>query len=118
MGMKISKWKSKRNRKVTTGNRYYLCENGMLANEGASGASDFRYSYYTFDGVKQPWFYLSGEMDSDESGGSAEDAEPISEMRAEEIRETYVYTYPAFIPLLQLSELSPSESGQNGQGTN
>lgn len=114
---------------MTTGNRYYLCENGMLANEGASGASDFRYSYYTFDGVKlhlkesviydggreeeQPWFYLSGEMDSDESGGSAEDAEPISEMRAEEIN-----TYPAFIPLLQLSELSPSESGQNGQGTN
>lgn len=102
-------------------NRYYLCENGMLANEGASGASDFRYSYYTFDGVKlhlkesviydggreeeQPWFYLSGEMDSDESGGSAEDAEPISETRAKEIRETYVYTHPAFIPLHQPSEL-------------
>ena len=37
MGMKISKWKSKRNRKVTTGNRYYLCENGMLANEEPAG---------------------------------------------------------------------------------
>ncbi len=115
-------------------NRYYLCENGMLANEGASGASDFSYSYYTFDGVnlhlkesviydgvrdeEQPWFYLAGGSDSAESGGSAEDAEPISETRAEEIREKYVYTHPAFIPLQQLSALQPSESAQSWQETN
>ncbi len=32
-------------------NRYYLCDNGMIANEGSGGAFYSYWSYYTMDGV-------------------------------------------------------------------
>lgn len=89
-------------------NRYYLCENGMIANEGSSGAGNSNYSYFTFDGSKihlvesviydgmkdaeNPWFY------STESEDDAENAEPVSEERADEIRGKYKYEYPVFVP--------------------
>lgn len=92
-------------------NRYYLCENGMIANEGSSGAANSNYSYFTFeesklhlvesviyDGIKDadnPWFY------STESEYDAENAEPISEDRSIEIREKYVYKHPTFIPFVE-----------------
>lgn len=89
-------------------NRYYLCSNGMIANEGSGGAANSNYSYYTFDGLKlnlvesviydaakdadNPWFY------SKKSGYDAENANPISEGKAEEIRGKYVYMRPDFVP--------------------
>lgn len=91
-------------------NRYYLCENGMIANEGSGGAAHSGYGYYTFDGVElhlaeaviydgdkdreNPWFY------SVESEDNAENAEPISEERAAEIINQYVYCDRTFIPFV------------------
>lgn len=92
-------------------NRYYLCNNGMIANEGSSGAAHSSYSYFTFEGSElhlvesviydgdkdrdNPWFH------STESEYDAKNAEPISEKRADEIREKYTYEYPAFIPFTE-----------------
>ncbi|MBD5533461.1 MAG: hypothetical protein HDQ98_14895 [Lachnospiraceae bacterium] len=92
-------------------NRYYLCENGMIANEGSSGAAHSNYAYFTFDGVElhlaeaviydgdkdreNPWFY------SAESEYDAEYAEPISAERATEIINQYVYCDRTFIPFVE-----------------
>ncbi|MDE6362758.1 MAG: hypothetical protein K2L86_00580 [Lachnospiraceae bacterium] len=92
-------------------NRYYLCGNGMIANEGSGGAANSNYSYYTFDGLKlnlvesvlydaakdtdHPWFY------SKESEYDADSADPISEGQAEEIRGKYTYLRPRFIPFTE-----------------
>lgn len=91
-------------------NRYYLCENGMIANEGSGGAAHSNYAYFTFDGVElhlaeaviydgdkdreNPWFY------SVESEYDAENAEPISEERAAEIINQYVYCDRTFFPFV------------------
>lgn len=92
-------------------NRYYLCENGMIANEGSNGAADSVNVYYTFDGAKislveaviyagyidadNPWFY------SATSERYTEQAEPISEERADELKGKYSYRRPKFIPFVQ-----------------
>lgn len=92
-------------------NRYYFCENGMIANEGFSGAANSNYSYFTFEGSKlhlvesviydgtkdaeHPWFYLT------ESEYDSEEAEPISEEKAAEIRQRYVYENPVFTPFVE-----------------
>lgn len=89
-------------------NRFYLCENGMIANEGSGGASNSSYSYFVFDGSKlqlaesviydgakdpeNPWFY------STVSQYDAENVAPISEEAATELMEKYVYTNPPFTP--------------------
>lgn len=91
-------------------NRYYLCENGMIANEGSSGAANSSYAYFTFDGTElhliesiiydgfknpeNPWFY------STESVYDAEYAEPVSEEQAREIMSRYVYKKLSFIPFV------------------
>lgn len=92
-------------------NRYYLCENGMIANEGSSGAANSNYSYFNFDGSKlhlvesvifdgirdtdHPWFY------STESEYDTGNAEPISEEQATEIMRQYVYKNLIFIPFIE-----------------
>lgn len=89
-------------------NRYYLCENGMIANEGSNGADNSSYAYFTLennalhlvesvicDGMRDaenPWFY------STKSEYDAENAEPVSEEKANEIMGKYVYLYPELIP--------------------
>ena len=91
-------------------NRYYLCENGMIANEGSGGAANSSYAYFTFDGTElhlvesiiydgfkdpeNPWFY------STESEYDAEYAEPVSEEQAREIMSRYVYKKLTFIPFI------------------
>lgn len=100
--------------------RYYLCENGMIAHEGSSGAANFNYAYFTFerwelhlkesviyDGMRDadhPWFY------STESPYDAKNAEPISENRSMEIREAYTYEHPDFIPFTEENRHSGSSS--------
>lgn len=92
-------------------NRYYLCDNGMIANESSGGAAHSSYSYFTFkeselhlvesviyDGDRDrdnPWFY------STESEYDTKNADPISEKKADEIKEMYTYQYPAFIPFTE-----------------
>ncbi|MBD5459609.1 MAG: hypothetical protein HDR26_01515 [Lachnospiraceae bacterium] len=92
-------------------NRYYFCENGMIANEGAGGAAYFTYTYFTFEGTElhlveaviydeqkdetNPWFYMT-QLQSD-----AENAEPVSEKQAWAIIEKYVYEHPVFTPFVE-----------------
>lgn len=95
--------------------RYYLCQNGMIANEGSSGADDSFCGYYEIDpatgelriietvlyqGFYQdagPWFYttLQPWEASVYDGSQAE----ISEAEATEIMERYSYAYIDFQPL-------------------
>ncbi len=90
-------------------NRYYLCENGMIANEGSSGAAYSEYSYYVFEGTElhlveavlyngtdspdNPWLYST----TTNNCFDLDNAEPIDEDRAWAIIEEYVYTRPTFI---------------------
>lgn len=92
-------------------NRYYFCENGMIANEASGGAGYSAYTYFTFDGTElylvesviydgwrdetNPWFY------STETYDDTENAEPISEEQALAIMKKYVYEYPTFIPFAE-----------------
>lgn len=91
--------------------RYYICENGMIANEGANGASDSVDAYYIFEGTElrlveavicdgwqdseHPWFY------STQDTYYTENAEPISEEQARSIMGKYVYKHPEFIPFVE-----------------
>lgn len=93
--------------------RYYFCENGMIANEGSGGASISGWAYYFFEGAElnlveailynglkdsdNPWFYST---QTDFPDGS-ENAESISEEQAQEIMEKYVYERPIFIPFVE-----------------
>lgn len=105
-------------------NRYYFCENGMIANEGSSGAAKSDYSYFTFEGGKlhlvesviydgmkdteNPWFY------STESEYDAENAESISEEQAIEIREMYAYERPSFLPFEEKALPEAETAPQSG----
>lgn len=93
--------------------RYYFCENGMIANEGSGGASISGWAYYFFEGAElnlveailynglkdsdNPWFYST---QTDFPDGS-ENADSISEERAKTIMEKYVYERPTFIPFVE-----------------
>ena len=90
-------------------NRYYLCENGYIANEGSSGASQSTYCYYTYDKAaltlveavvfdassdpENPWFYTTGDPYAQTAAQT-----PVSESEAREIMDRYVYVLPQFTP--------------------
>lgn len=92
-------------------NRYYICENGMIANESLGGASNFNTSFFTIEDSKfylvesviydsskdstNPWFYSTVSEDD------AENAEPISEEKATEIIERYDYRELTLIPFTE-----------------
>lgn len=87
-------------------NRYYLCENGCIANESSSSAFESSYSYYTYSGTElnlvesvlyyswqdeeHPWFY-STEDDPD-----IKNAEPISQDQTTEIMNKYIHKHPQY----------------------
>lgn len=89
-------------------NRYYLCENGEIANESSSGAADSAWEYYAFDGLRlslaeavlydgnrdpeHPWFYTDGQ--------SLKQEVPISETQADAVRGSYPYEDPGFLPFV------------------
>lgn len=90
-------------------NRYYLCENGYIANEGSGGASESTYCYYTYEGTKltlveavvydassdpeNPWFYTTEEPFSETASLT-----PVSEADARAIMDSYTYILPQFTP--------------------
>lgn len=92
-------------------NRYYLCEDDTIANEGSGSAWTSSWSYYDLnagqllfresvfaDGYydeKSPWFYTDTAPYEDYSS-------PISEEMADEIRNGYVYRSIPFIPLSEM----------------
>ncbi len=93
-------------------NYYFLCTNGTLANVASGGASLYGTRYYTYTGqmitaettdgliesvtydgdrdANNPWFYCSTKDYN-------QDAEPITEERANEIMNSYVYETLEFI---------------------
>ena len=92
-------------------NRYYLCENGSIANEGSNSAFESSYRYYTYSGAEltlaeavvynsmqdedNPWFYSTkDEPDS-------KNAEPISQEKAAEIMNKYVHEHPQYTPFVE-----------------
>lgn len=93
--------------------RYYLCENGIIANEGSSSAFTGGNAYYVFEGTElhlveavlfndrespdNPWFYSTTPDDYYD----LENAEPINEDQARAIIEGYVYARPTFIPFVK-----------------
>ncbi len=84
-------------------NRYYLCENGCIANESSSSAFESRYSYYTYIGTEltplesvlyyslqdeeHPWFYTT------EDEPDIKNAEQISQDQAAVIMNKYVHKH-------------------------
>lgn len=93
--------------------RYYLCGEGMIANEGSSSAATSSNTYYLFEGTElylveailynggdspeNPWFYSTLTDDYYD----LENAEPINEEQAQAIMEKYVYERTAFIPFME-----------------
>ena len=92
--------------------RYYLCKDYQIANEGSSSAAESSNSYYSlkdgktlelkeaviFDGYysgtydeTNPWFYST-------TGFEKSDYNPISEEKAREIMDSYEYMDIAFTP--------------------
>lgn len=96
-------------------NRYYLCENGMIANEGSGSASTSISAYYVFEGSElhlveavrlngwddpdHPWSYSTQSTDYYDM----ENAEFISEEQARAIMGQYIYRHPVFTPFVEES---------------
>jgi len=85
-------------------NRYYLCENGRIANEWSNSAFEWGYCFYSYqDGQltleetleahisndnKRAWFYAAGE----------EDPQTISEDQVQALLDQYQYVVLQFTP--------------------
>lgn len=92
-------------------NRYYLCENGCIANEASSSSSESSYNYYAYSGTeltlvesvihnsfqdeKNPWFY------STENEPDIKNAEPISQDKAAEVMNKYAHEHPQYTPFVE-----------------
>lgn len=89
-------------------NRYFLCENGVIANEGSGSAFDGTNSYFTLKGAElqliesvirhqDQWgndiYYYTTESEHD-----TENAEIISKEQSDAIKGEYVYEHTTFIP--------------------
>ena len=89
-------------------NRYYLCEDGTIANESSGSAFNSSFTYYSYtdsslklketvvmDGYydeENPWFYSTQYEDSPEN------STPISEDEAQNIIQKYTYKILQFTP--------------------
>lgn len=96
-------------------NIYYLCENGMIANEGNSSAALSHSAYYVFEGSElhlveavryngwdypdHPWSYSTQSADYYDM----ENAEFINEEQAWAVMGQYVYRQPVFTPFVEES---------------
>ncbi len=93
-------------------NRYYLCENGYIANESSGGASESVYCYYTYEGTaltlveaivydassdpENPWFYTTQDSFSETASLT-----PVSETDARAVMDGYTYILPQFTPFTE-----------------
>ena len=92
---------------------YNLCENGLIANEGADGYAMSVFAYYSFEGTElhlveaviyngwddseNPWFYST----QSDSYYDTENLESVSEEQARSIIEKYIYEHPKFTPFVE-----------------
>jgi len=105
--------------------RYYLCTDHIIANEGSSGAVDSVFGFYKFEGNESltleelvryygmeppegPWYY--GKTDTHD----VKQMEPISESTAMEIIDKYEYTP---LELISFDHSTPSQSSQSQTDT-
>ena len=90
-------------------NRYYICSNGAIANEGSGGAAYTGYTYYDFDGkeLKVRESYFTGYKDEAQTDWGwfysdteawADDAKDVSEEEARQAIAAYTYEKQKYIP--------------------
>ncbi len=106
-------------------NRFYLCGDSIIANEGSGGAALSTQAYYKYygqefkaestdgliecviiDGWKDPdnyWFYSTNSLSSDS-------AEHIDEARAKQVTDKYKYNKIEFTPFPKVEIKEPSVS--------
>ena len=93
-------------------NRYYLCDNGLIANEGSNGASSSMYIFYSYSGAElelqeaviydgykdaeNPWFYSTESEDVNQASNITED-------EAREIIGSYNYERIDFTSFISVS---------------
>lgn len=93
--------------------RYYLCKDNKIANEGSGGAKLSIWSYYTYSDIKlnlvesvlyfaqeypeNPWRY-STESDTIETIEDEKKFVPITEEKSKEIRNSYEYADIKYTP--------------------
>jgi hypothetical protein len=93
-------------------NRYYICENGAIANEGSGGAAYSCYTYYDFDGkeLKVRESYFTGYRDEAQTDWGwffsdteawADDAKEVSEEEARQAIAAYTYDKQKYIPFAE-----------------
>ncbi|MCD8106455.1 MAG: tetratricopeptide repeat protein [Oscillospiraceae bacterium] len=101
--------------------RYYLCDNGMLSNDGSAGAEYSTYVYYSltenlrlsfveavvYDGSydeNNPYFYCTTGIESSDGSMyfSEENYIPITQEKASEIMDSYTKVAISFTPLSDL----------------
>lgn len=92
---------------------YNLCENGLIANEGADGYAMSVFAYYSFEGTElhlveaviyngwddseNPWFYST----QSDNMYDTENMDSISEEQAWATMEKYVFEHPTYIPFVE-----------------
>lgn len=92
--------------------KYFLCKNNKIANEGVSGQEDSFFHYYDYaqgkfttietvftDGQydeQNPWFYTTADSEDDHSA-------PITEEKAQSVISRYEHGQIPYIPLVDLN---------------
>ena len=91
--------------------RYYLCENGCIANEWSGSAFQSGCIYYRYEGGAlvpiESVLHITTQYDeslrfySTQAEYEPENCEQISVDKAEEIMDKYVYEHPQYIPFVE-----------------
>ena len=103
--------------------RYYLCTDNTIANEGSGGAEISSSSYYRMEGTElvlkesvlydgtydpvNPWFYSTTDTAGDHST-------PVSESEANAVRDRYEYAQVEFTPFSSVGESAESSGAEAG----
>lgn len=92
-------------------NRYYLCENGCIANESSGGAAYSTYAYYTYEGTEltlveaviyhEEMTFYSTEYTTYEEVAAPGAYREMIEVDPVDIKAKYVYEHPQFTPFVE-----------------
>ena len=105
-------------------NRFYLCENGMFANEGSSGASNSVRYYYSYTGEGIEFFEAmkyDGDYDPDnlyyfdEDHYGMEGGVPLTNEEVKAIEDKYIKVNIEFTTFIDKNE-RPSRIVYDGEG--
>ena len=104
-------------------NRFYLCENGMFANEGSSGAANSTWNYYRYNGKKIEFveaIKLDSEFDDclyyfNEDYYGMEGGVPLTNEEVKAIEDKYIKVNIEFTTFIDKNE-RPSRIVYDGEG--